>query len=589
MSLVEKNKVPTQVQHDNLLQSYQMGRLNEAERLATSIVQEFPKYQFGWQVLGAVLKQLGRSSEAVLANQNAVALSPQDAHSHYNLGTTLKEVGRFEEAEKSFREAIALKPDFAEAYNNLGATVQALSRLEEAIKFYKKAIALKSNYTQAYYNIGIVLKELFRTEEAEVNFRHAITLRSDFAEAHNGLGAVLKELGRLDEAEASYRRAIMLRSNYAEAHCNLGTTLTTLGKLDEAKVSFHKAVAFDPNLAEAHRHLTLVKKFDSQDQQYLKMKEIYRDKNISQEEQCHINFALAKACEDLGEFEQAFAHYREGNALRKKLLNYDINKDIEQFDQFKSNYSQLCEYSLAKEKFKNKLMPIFIVGMPRSGTSLVEQIISSHSLVTGAGELFFADQFGASIARGVSRVDTESLCSFRERYLAKLQGVSNGNLLVIDKMPNNFRYIGLIVSALPEAKIIHVKRNPAAVCWANYKQYFYSKTLGYCYSLNDVISYYRLYEDLMEFWGKTLSKSMYNLDYELLTVDQEDETRKLIGHIGLAWDEKCLFPQNNRRSVATTSNIQVRKKVYQGSSRQWEKYKPFLKGQLDCLDFPLES
>ena len=186
-------------------------------------------------------------------------------------------------------------------------------------------------------------------------------------------------------------------------------------------------------------------------------------------------------------------------------------------------------------------------------------------------------------------MNTDALLSFREKYLTELQRVSNGRLFVTDKMPNNFRYIGLIVSALPEAKIIHVKRNPAAVCWANYKQYFYSKTLGYCYSLNDMISYYRLYEDLMEFWGETCSKSIYNLDYEVLTVNQNDETYKLIEHLGLDWDEKCLFPQNNRRSVATASNTQIRKKVYQGSSQQWKKYKPFLKGQLDCLDYPSES
>ena len=589
MSLVYKSKVPTQAQLDNLLKSYQTGRFSEAERLATSITQEFPKDQFAWKVLGAVLKQVGRSSEAVSANQNAVALSPRDAHSHYNLGTTLKEVGRLEEAEKSFRQAIALKPDFAEAYNNLGATVQELSRVEEAIKIFKDAISLKSDYIQAYYNLGIVLKEMFRDEEAEANFRHAIALKSDFAEAHNGLGAALKELGRLDEAEASYRHAIMLRSNYAEAHCNLGTTLKIQGRLDDAKVSFRNAVAFEPNLAEAHRHLTLVKKFDSRDQQYLKMKELHLDKNISEEARCHINFALAKACEDLGEFEQAFSHYREGNALRKKLLSYDISQDVGLFDKLKSAYPNICAHSLTQENFKNELIPIFLVGMPRSGTTLVEQIISSHSLVTGAGELFFANQFGASIARGVSKVDAQSLLSFREKYLAELQRVSNGNLIVTDKMPNNFRYIGLIVSALPEAKIIHVKRNPAAVCWANYKQYFYSKTLGYCYSLNDVVSYYRLYEDLMGFWEKSLSKSIYTLDYELLTVNQRDETSKLIEYLGLDWDEKCLFPQNNRRSVSTASNTQVRKKVYQGSSRQWEKYKPFLKGQLDSLDYAFES
>ena len=150
-------------------------------------------------------------------------------------------------------------------------------------------------------------------------------------------------------------------------------------------------------------------------------------------------------------------------------------------------------------------------------------------------------------------------------------------------MPQNFRYIGLLAAAFPEAKIVHVKRNPAAVCWANYKQYFVSKSIGYCYAIDDVISYHKLYENLMVFWTNTLSKRIYNLDYELLTVNQESETRKLIEYLGLDWDENCLSPQNNTRSVTTASNLQVRQKVYQGSSEQWKKYQPFLHGAFDDL------
>ena len=148
---------------------------------------------------------------------------------------------------------------------------------------------------------------------------------------------------------------------------------------------------------------------------------------------------------------------------------------------------------------------------------------------------------------------------------------------------NNFLYVGLLSLAFPEAKIVHVKRNPAAVCWANYAQYFESKTIGYCYAIDDVINYHKLYENLMDFWASTLSKRVYNLDYELLTVNQEIETRQLIEYLGLDWDEKCLAPQNNTRSVATASNLQIREKVYQGSSQQWKKYQPFLNGALDGL------
>jgi len=509
---------PTQQQISTLLEHYLNGRFSDAEKLAVRITQDFPKRQFAWKVLGAVLEATGRKSEAVDVNQKAVALSPQDAEAHSNLGITLKALGRLDEAEASYNQAIALKPDLAEAHTNLGVT--------------------------------------------------------------------LKELGRLDEAEASYNQAIALKPDLAEAHSNLGTTLKELGRLDEAEASYNQAIALKPDLADAHRNLTLMKKFDAQDEQYSKMQELYLDKNISEEQRCHINFGLAKACEDLGDFEQAFAHYSEGNMQRKKLLNYDINKDVERFRKIKSNYPQIANNSLEPEKFSKDLMPIFIVGMPRSGTTLVEQIISSHSKVTGAGELAFAAQFGAAIATGITEANNESLLNFRSKYLTKLKSVSNKNLIITDKMPQNFRYIGLLAAAFPEAKIIHVKRNPAAVCWANYKQYFVSKNIGYCYAIDDVISYHKLYENLMDFWTNTLSNRIYKLDYELLTVNQESETRQLIEYLGLDWDEKCLSPQNNMRSVSTASNVQVRKKVYRGSSEQWRKYQPFLNGALDSFLLP---
>jgi tetratricopeptide (TPR) repeat protein len=509
---------PSQHQLSSLLEHYQNGRLDDAEKQAVSVTQDFPQHPFGWKVLGLVLGATGRKSEAIDALQTAVTLSPQDA----------------------------------EARSNLGVTLQELGRLDEALASYKQAIALSSDSTESHYN----------------------------------LGNTLKELGRLDEALASYKQAIALKPDFAEAHYNLGITLQELGRLDEALASYKQAIALKPDFAEAHRMLTSIKKFDAQDEQYSKMLRIYLNEDISIEQRCHINFALAKACEDLGNIEKAYTYYSEGNELRKKILNYDINQDVELFQKLKSSYPKIEKNSLEPDNLSKSLMPIFIIGMPRSGTTLVEQIISSHLQVTGAGELNFAKQFGAAIATGITEVNNQSLLDLRHNYLNKLQNVSNGNLIVTDKMPQNFRYIGLLAAAFPEAKIVHVKRNPAAVCWANYKQYFVSKNIGYCYAIDDVISYYKLYENLMDFWTSTLSKRIYNLDYEQLTVNQENETRQLIEYLGLDWDESCLSPQKNKRRVTTASNSQVRQKVYQGSSEQWKKYKPFLNGAFDGLLTP---
>ena len=270
--------------------------------------------------------------------------------------------------------------------------------------------------------------------------------------------------------------------------------------------------------------------------------------------------------------------------LRKNLLNYDINQDVKLFKKFKASYVKIEKNSIEIDALTHNPIPIFIVGMPRSGTTLVEQIISSHTKVTGAGELPFVAQFGASIATDSSTIDTNSLHQFREKYFIEFQSIANGNLIVTDKMPQNFQYLGLLSATFPEAKIIHVKRNPAAVCWANYKQYFASKNIKYCYALDDIIKYYELYKNLMGFWKQKLQNRIYDVDYELLTVNQEDETRKLINHIGLEWEKKCLSPQDNDRSVATASNMQVRQKVYLSSSKKWRKYKPFLNGVLNYLD-----
>jgi Flp pilus assembly protein TadD len=463
---------PSQDQVNHLIGHYQSGRFGEAEALATSITQQFPKHPFGWKVLGTVLKQTSRLNESLAPMQSAVMLSPQDAEAHNNLGVMLKEVGRLDEAEASYTQAIALKPDYAEAHYNLGNTAKELGRLDEAEESYRQAIDLKPDYAEAHYNLGVMFKELGRLDEAEVSYRQAIALKPDYAEAHNNLGVALQELGRLDEATASYRQAVDLKPDYAEAHNNLGATLQELGRLDEAEASYRQAIDLKPDLAEAHRNVATKKKFSSEDEQFFQMQALYRDPAISEEDRCHICFALAKASEDLQDCATAFQFYAEGNALRKKQLGYNKAQDKQFFEKLKASYPRITVHPFEPEIVAPKHAPIFIVGMPRAGTTLVEQIISSHTLVKGGGELPFISQFGSSLAVGQTAADGEALTTFRDQYLNALKQRSEGKAIVTDKMPQNFYFLGLIATALPEAKIIHVKRDPAAVCWANYTKYF---------------------------------------------------------------------------------------------------------------------
>jgi Flp pilus assembly protein TadD len=246
---------PSQDQVNHLIGHYQSGRFGEAEALATSITQQFPKHPFGWKVLGTVLKQTSRLNESLAPMQSAVMLSPQDAEAHNNLGNTLKALGRLDEAEASLRQALALKPDYAEAHSNLGNLLQELCRLDEAEASLRQATTLKPDYAEAHSSLGNTLKELGRLDEAEASYRQAITLKPDYAEAHGNMGVTLQDLVRLEEAEASYRQAITLKPDYAEAHSNLGITLRELGRLDEAEASFRRAITLKPDHAETHSML----------------------------------------------------------------------------------------------------------------------------------------------------------------------------------------------------------------------------------------------------------------------------------------------------------------------------------------------
>ena len=572
--------------HSNLGNTLRkLERLDDAEASLRKAVALKPDLATAHCNLGGTLQELGMLAEAEASYKKAIALTPDYAQAHSNLGATFQKLGRLEEAQVSYKQAIAIRPDCAEVHNALGNTLKELGRLEEAEAVYRQAITLQPESAGAHSNLGATLHELGKLEEAEASYRQAIVLKPDYAKAHYNLGNTLKELGRLDEAEASYRQAIVLKPDLAEAHYNLGVTLQELGRLDEAEASYRQAIALKPDYAEAHRNLTTTKKFSSKDEQFFKMQALYRDPAISENNRCHICFALAKASEDLEDCATAFQFYAEGNALRKKQLGYEKAKDKALFEKLKTSYPHIVGHTFEPEIIAPHTTPIFIVGMPRSGTTLVEQILSSHPRVTGAGELPFVFKFGRLLAVKQTPADGEALTTFRDQYLNALKQRSEGKAIVTDKMPQNFRFLGLIATALPEAKIIHVKRDPAAVCWANHTKYFINDSLGYCCDLDDILHYHELYQDLMSYWHQALPNRIYDLSYEVLTEHQEEETRKLIGHLGLEWNGACLSPQENNRGVATASNVQVRQKVYQGSSERWKRYKPYLNGALDRLGF----
>jgi tetratricopeptide (TPR) repeat protein len=307
---------PPQEQLSRLLEYYQTGRYGDAEKLAMSVTQKFPIHQFGWKVLGAVLKQTGRVIDSLIAMQKSVQLAPQDAEAHYNLGNALKELGNLDEAEASLQQAIALKPDFAEAHSNLGIMLKELGRLDEARASYTQAIALEPDDAEVHNNLGNTLQELGRLDEAEASYKQAIALKPDFALAYSNLGVTLQELGRLGEAEASYTQAITLKPDYADAHCNLGNTLQKLGRLDEANASYSQAIALKPGYVQAHYNLGIslkelgrLDKAEASFTQSIALKPDYAE--------AHSN--LGNTLNELGRLDEAEASYKQAIALKPEF------------------------------------------------------------------------------------------------------------------------------------------------------------------------------------------------------------------------------------------------------------------------------
>ena len=610
-------QLPPQETINQLIHLYNQGQLAAVVGQAKDLIKQYPETFIVWNILGAALKGLDKIFDASKAFQTVTELNPTYADGFNNLGTTLQDLGKFDQAIASYEKALLLKPDHAEACNNIGNVRKYQGKLDEAIAAYEKALQLKPDYVTAYNKMGNALQEQGRLDEAMASYNKALSLKPDYAEAYNNMGNALKDQGKLDEAIAilnkalslkpdfaeacitignalkdqgksdeaiaSYNKALSLKPDYAEAYNSMGTALKEQGTLDEAIASYNKALSLKPDYAEVHRNLSSSKKYKPEDTQITLVSELIQKADLKDNDRCHLHYTLAKMKEDLGDLSAAYENYIAGGKLRKKLLSYHFKQDELLFDKIKAAAPRIKELTFEQPFEATNNTPIFILGMPRSGTTLVEQIISSHSQVHGAGELPFLDRFGASISLGNQIIRSDNILQIRKAYLYELEKVSNGCWFVSDKMPQNFMHIGLLLKALPEAKVIHVKRDPAATCWSNFKHYFSVKGLGYSYDLKDTVQYYKLYIDLIEFWDQQYSGHIYHLDYDNLTLEQELETKRLIEHLELDWEDSCLSPQENKRSVRTASQQQVRQKVYTGSSQAWRKFEPYLDGALDSL------
>lgn len=539
-----------------------------------------PDFFHAINTLGILRKQAGLLTAAVEHFKHAIETNPEYAEAYSNLGNTLCLLGRFEEAVEHHGKAARLKPDVAQIHDNLGNALRAAGRFQAAEKSYKRAVSCNPGFATAHNNRGAVLQALGRDRESIQAYDTAIQVKPDYAEAYNNRGNVLNKLGLFQEAIASYGAAVRIDPSYAEAYNNLGVGYKSIGEREKAEESFKKALRLRPEFAEVHRNLSTIKRFRPGDPQVDTMMKLIRDDTLSENARMHLSFALGKACHDVGDFKNAFKYVESGNQIRKKNLNYTIATDQALFSHIKTLFSKIIPEAIDTENAPLSGTPVFVLGMPRSGTSLIEQILASHSQVHGAGELELLNGMAADLLGGVS---AGRLRAVRKAYRSGMEILGAGEPFITDKMPHNFRWIGWITMALPEAKIIHVKRSAPATCWSNFRHFFTEEGNGYACDLEDVAEYFLLYTDLMAFWQQKFPGKIYELDYETFTENQEDETRKLLRFSGLAWEKACLSFHETLRVVKTASALQVREKLYRGSSLDWRSYGDYLNPMMTIL------
>jgi tetratricopeptide (TPR) repeat protein len=617
--------------HDQFDALYQLGlirlqqnRFADAEVLFDRAI-KIDKTSAGAQhYLAIALTGLDRFDDAAAHYRKALNLNSQDAAAHNNFAYVLQKRDRHKAAVEHCRKALAINPDYPEALNNLGNALQSLDRTAEAIENYRAALRLRPNYAQAYNNLASALAAshlheeaieachkaitlmpagpepyinlanclgaLERPQEALTYYQKALTIDPGSAEAHARAGFILFHLGRIADAIASCQQALNIDPEHIGARNNLGFALRAIGRTEQAIDLFKKTIAASPRTAaRLYYNLASSKRIAASDPDFAAMKRLAKDVGAFKvEDQIGLHFALGKAYADVGEHARAFKELAKGNTLkRRQFAGYDPAKSLQRFERISATFS--AELLRQKAGAGNRSpVPVFIIGMPRSGTSLVEQILASHPKVFGAGERYelgdLADAIegknGAEFPEAVAGMSSAELNTLGTNYVTAMRALAPDAARIIDKMPGNFFNAGLLHLALPNARIIHTRRDPRDTAVSCFSILF---ALGhaYTYDLGELGRYIGAYQRLMEHWRQVLPDgAMLEVQYEELVGDLESEARRIVEFCGLGWDDACLSFYKTERPVRTASVIQVRQPIYPSSVSRWRAYEkelqPFL-------------
>jgi tetratricopeptide (TPR) repeat protein len=570
--------------------AHRQGRSAEAERLYRAVLAAEPDHFGARFCLGLIC--LGRNADEAVGLFRAAFAGANSADAHNRLGILLAAIGCFDQAVSHYQQALSLARDFAEAHVNLGAALEALRRTDEAMAHYRLALALKPDCAEAHNNLGNALLARQRVEEAISHYHLALAHKRGFAEAHSNLGRALQALGRLDDAIGHYEQAIALKQGYADAYNNLGTALQALGRFDQAHAAFETAIDLAPRKTALRLNMGNSYRFSEGDPHLAAMERLAEDMaGLDEDGRIALHFALGKAYQDIGRHERCFDHLLEGNALKRRHVVYDEAATVAAITRTRAAFT--CELMRDRKGAGNPSpVPVFIVGMPRSGSTLVEQILASHPKVSGGGERPDFERAVASLSDdGASLGSPDALANLSGQQLRRLAarylaGMAAGTAAerTTDKALGNFRFVGLINLALPNARIIHTRRDPVDTCLSCFSKLF-TDDQPYSYDLGELGRYYRAYDDLMEHWRRVLPDGvMIEVRYEELVADLAPQARRIVAHCGLAWDDACLSFHRTQRPIQTASVWQVRQPIYRSSVRSWPLQPETLAPLLEALD-----
>ena len=579
-SLIERSQphqIPIEQALHLAIQHHQAGRLQEAEQIYRAILAVQPRHALANHNIGVLASQVGNLDAAEYHIRIAVDIIPNNTQFLSNLGEIFSRVKKLDDADIVLRKALEIDPKNTDALVNIGSNLSKQERLKSAEQALREALEIKPDHVGALMNLGAVLNKQERLEEAEIILRKALEIKPDHVDALVNLGVTLNTQKRLEEVEIILRKALEIKPDHVDALVNLGVTLNKQERLEEAETILRKALEIKPD----HVAALVILGITLFEQNHIKNSKIALIKALRiDRENPDAHITIANCYHSEKSYFKAARHYIKGNAILAKNEPYNSTEwndricfEFDQFEKF---------VDLGMPFGPKDIMPVFIVGMPRSGTSLLEQILDSHSMVRGAGELPHIKIIADNL-RLQPTLDADYLRALSEGHLQKLRTLADGKVFVTDKRPQNFLHIGLISALFPGARIIYCKRDARDNCLSIFRLRF-NRANSYAHNLHDLGVYYRTHERIMRHWQGKVENPILTVNYEDVIGDIDEQVRHVLEFLELPYESSCLNFHNNPRKVMTPSRFQVKQALYSSSIDKWKSYSKYLGPLFSALD-----